>query len=193
MNLLSLLMQSMTSSSSVSAVSGSTGASGKQVKNLMTLALPILLKYLTKNAGSAGGAASLLSALGQHKNQKSMAEQLAGADTADGGKILAHILGGDQSAVFGQLASQTGMSSAQVSQALGSMAPALMSGLSAAADETASGKNDLAGLASVFGTQQPSGLSGLMSSWLNSKKKKPQTSAGNDGTELLSILSALMK
>ena len=193
MNLLSLLMKSMVNQAGVSAVASASGASGKQSKSLMTLALPILLKYLTKNASSAGGAASLLSALTQHKDQSSMVQQLGAADKEDGGKILAHILGGDQAAVVSQLAGQTGMNQSQVTQALSSMTPALMSGLSAATTETAGG-NGIDGLAQMFGASQSSGgIMGMLGGLFGGKKPQAQTNAGNDGTELLSLLGALMK
>ena len=48
------------------------------------LALPILIKYMTKNASSGDGALSLLGALSQHKNNNSMDLQLKDADEDDG-------------------------------------------------------------------------------------------------------------
>ena len=52
MNLLGLLLGSMTSQSSVGEVAGKTGLSEKQIKQLMLIAIPILFKFLTKNASS---------------------------------------------------------------------------------------------------------------------------------------------
>ena len=72
MNLLSLLASTMLSQSSVNSVSGKTGLSSKQIQRLVMLALPILIKYMTKNASSGDGALSLLGALSQHKNNNSM-------------------------------------------------------------------------------------------------------------------------
>ena len=64
MNLLQLLLGAMTSQSSVGSVSGKTGLSDKQIKKLMALAIPLLLKYMTKNASSGNGAGGMLQSLG---------------------------------------------------------------------------------------------------------------------------------
>ena len=77
-------------------------------------------------------AASLLGALTQHKNTKTLAAQIEEADTQDGSKILGHILGGNAASEFNGLAAQTGLSANEVSSALSGIAPALLSGLSAA-------------------------------------------------------------
>ena len=84
MNLLSLLAGTMLSQSSVNSVSGKTGLSSKQIQKLVMLALPILIKYMTKNASSGDGALSLLGALSQHKNKagnQSRGKQRKQADT----------------------------------------------------------------------------------------------------------------
>ena len=91
MNLLGLLLGAMTSQSSVGEVSGKTGISEKQIKQLMLIAIPILIKFLTKNASSNDGAQSLLGALTQHTNKNEMQLQLKDADEKDGSKIIAHI------------------------------------------------------------------------------------------------------
>ena len=132
MNLLSLLLGTMTSQSSVDALSEKTGSSSKQTSLLISLAIPLLLRYLTSNASSQNGASSLLGALMQHKNKKTMDVQLKDADEEDGSKIIGHILGNDSSDVISQLSGETGMSDQQVTQLLYSIAPALLSGLSAA-------------------------------------------------------------
>ena len=50
MNLLSILLAVMTSKAALGQVSGKTGLSQKQIKKLMMIAIPILIKYMTKNA-----------------------------------------------------------------------------------------------------------------------------------------------
>lgn len=158
MNLLQLLLSSMLSNNSVNSVSNKTGISSALVKKLMMLAVPMLIKYMTKNVASASGAQSLLGALAQHKNTRSMAEQIDEADEEDGAKIIGHILGGDKERVVGELAEETGLQSAEVSRGLGAIAPALLSGLAAAtaasaAKPQASGL-DLSSLMSTFGGAQ---------------------------------------
>ncbi len=155
MNLLNMLMSSMTTDSSVDSLSQKTGASSDQMSQLVKLALPVLMKAMTKNASSPEGAKSLLGALDQHTDTKTMAQQIANADEADGSKIIGHILGNSSDTVMSGLASQTGMNPDQVSQALGSMAPALMSGLSAATGSQKSAAPDPAELMRMFGGQAP--------------------------------------
>ena len=133
MNLLGLLLASMTSQSSVGQVSGKTGLSKEQIRKLMFIAIPILLKYMTKNASSGSGAHSLLGALSQHTNKQDMALQLKDADEKDGGKIISHILGKKEPEVTQQISAQSGLTAEQVNQILAIMAPALMSGVSEAA------------------------------------------------------------
>ena len=203
MNLLNLLLSSMTSGNSVNALSQKTGASSKQVNMLITLALPLLIKYLTKNASSQSGAQSLLGALTQHTSKKSMADQIAQADEEDGKKILNHILGDHSTDVMNDLAGKTGLTNNQVSQLLGSLAPSMMSGLSAATDigsnqQAVDNGIDLTDLAGIFGggnANQSSGFSvlGLLKS-LFSKDAKPVNNEKDEtlnGTSLLNMLMSM--
>ena len=205
MDLLSMLMGSMTSGDSVNAMSQKTGASSKQIKMLIALALPILIKYLTKNASSQSGAQSLLGALTQHTNKKSMADQIADADEEDGKKILNHILGQNSGSVASDLAGQTGLSGDQVMQILGNMAPSMMSGLSAAtnagAQQQADSGFDFTDLLGMFGGKpaqsQSSGIPGLglLGSLLGGGSAQvPDEKDDNlNGTALLGTLMSLMK
>ena len=100
MDLLGMLLGTMTSGNSVDALSKKTGLSTAKLAKLLPMAIPLLMKFLTKNASSADGAASLLGALGGHKNTKSMADQIGEADEEDGLKIVNHILGNDSADVL---------------------------------------------------------------------------------------------
>ena len=168
MNLLQLLMGAMTSQSSVGSVSGKTGLSNKQVQQLMLLAIPLLLKYMTKNASSGNGAQSLLGALAQHTDQKNMDKQIDDADEEDGSKIISHILG-----------------------SLAILAPAMMSGVSQAAS-SASASNEPARPAGP----SLSGLmgSGIFGSLLGlGKKEKEDDDPEFNGTALLQALLGAKK
>ena len=132
MNLLSILLKSLLTDNSVNTMSQKTGLGAKQLRKLLPLAIPLLLRAMTKNASNQAGASSLLSALTQHTNTKPMEQQIAEADTVDGAKILAHILGNSSQEELQNLANQTGMSQQQVANALSSITPAMLSGLSAA-------------------------------------------------------------
>ena len=222
MNLLGLLLSAMTSQASVGQVSGKTGLSEKQIKKLMMITIPLLIRYMPQYAASNNGAQSLLGALMQHNKKDEMQLQLKDADEEDGGKIINHIFGSESEDVTNQLALESGMSQRDVSSALAGIAPALMSGLSAATNSVSSAPKvdlsdglDLSDLMGMFvGTQQaqqaqnqPSGggllsgllggnnagLGGLFGSLFGSSA--PQASQENEfnGTQLLSLLSSMRR
>lgn len=199
-SLLNMLLGSMTSNQSVSSMSGKTGISDQAVKMLIAAAIPLLLKSLTKNASSQSGLSSLMGALTQHQSTKSIDLQISEADEEDGKKIVGHIFGDNTQNVIGQLSEQTGLASDQVSSVLGSMAPALLSSLSAA---TTAGKQDagadLSGLGSLadmvgglFGgaSAKPasSGLGSLLGGLLGGGSSQQASQDEDDGTDLLSSL-----
>ncbi|MBQ5950980.1 MAG: DUF937 domain-containing protein [Lachnospiraceae bacterium] len=163
MDLLSMLSGAMTSPDALGALEKKTGASQEQVTSLVNTALPCLIASMTENASTEDGARSLLGALSQHTETGTMAQQIADVDEEDGGKILNHILGDNQRGLIQTLMGQTGMTQNQVSSGLGSMAPALLSGLSAAtntASQSAQADSfDLTDLFGMFGgasaAQQP--------------------------------------
>ncbi len=189
MNLLSLLTGSLTNSQSVNTVSEKTGLGDAKVRYLLSLAIPLLIKFLTKNASSNSGATSLLSALTQHKSTRAVAEQISEADTDDGAKIIGHILGDEQESTVRSLANDSGLSTAQVSSVLSMIAPALLSGVSAAT--TSANTQAQAGVDLSDGLDF-SDLMGLFGA-VTQTTQPAQTNANTNGNALLSILSGLMK
>ena len=151
MSLLSLLTQSMTSQTSVNSLSQKTGISDKAIKMLLAAAIPLLIKSLTQNASSQSGALSLLGALTQHRSTKSLSDQIAEADEDDGDKIISHIFGDQKSDVLSQLSAQSGLSAGEVNTVLGNMAPALLSSLSAAKEDSAQNSAPSGGIGSLLG------------------------------------------
>ncbi len=143
MSLLSILTNSLLSDVAVSSLAKKTGLSSAKLKKLLPLAVPILLKALTSNASSQSGLQSLLGALTQHTNTKSLPEQIDEADEKDGSKILGHILGGNSAAAVNSLAQQSGLNDQEVNAALSNITPALLSSLSAATSSGSSPKLDL--------------------------------------------------
>ena len=109
MNLLSLLLSAYLSSQSLGSLSNNTGVQQSQLKKLLILALPLLIKYMTSNSQSQSGLSSLFGALGQHQSRSSVSDQIESADVEDGGKIIGHILGDDESDVLKSLSSETGL------------------------------------------------------------------------------------
>ena len=223
MNLLSLLLSSLLTDSSVSALAKKTGLSAAALKKLIPLAVPLLLKFLTSNASSESGALSLLGALSQHTNQKTLSDQIDEADTEDGGKIIGHIFGNQSDAVTNRLAQQSGMSERDVSSALAGIAPALMSGLSAANHTVSAAPKvdlsdgiDLSDLLGMFAGAQSvqqvpqgqsygggllsgllggssSGLGDLFGSVLGSSAQQASQENDFNGTQLLSLLSSMTR
>ena len=196
MDLLNMLTGAMTSSSSVQALSGKTGTSSSLTSTLISAALPMLLNSLTNNASSTEGAQSLLGALGQHTSTSSMAEQLENADAEDGSAIIQHILGQNTGSVVQSLSDQTGASQDQVSSLLSNMAPAMMSGLSAAttsaSNSTADDGFDFSDLLGTFGGSDASSssASSLLGGLFGGSSS--DASAFN-GSSLLGSLTSLMK
>ncbi len=145
MNLLGILLKTLLADGALTALAKKTGLNQKQLKKILPLAVPLLLKMLTKNASEKDGAVSLLGALTQHTSKKPMAQQIEEADTEDGGKIIGHILGKQKEKEVLTLANQSGLNEQQVGSVLSGIAPALLSGLSAAAGagSSSAGKVDL--------------------------------------------------
>lgn len=189
-----MLMSSMTDNSSVEALSKKSGGSSKAIKTLLLMAIPLIIRYMTKNAKeSQQGATSLLGALQQHTSTQPVTNQISNADAADGAAILGHVFGNDYNSVVQNLASQSGLTQTQASSVLQNLAPALMSGLSAATSSVStqsqnSGFNlsdglDLSDIAALMGggqKPQQSSATSLLSSLMGGSQK-PQQSSGLSG------------
>ena len=204
MNLLSVILKALLADGALKALAGKTGLNEKQLKKLLPLALPLLLKMLTRNASDKEGAVSLLGALTQHTSKKTMQQQIAEADTADGAKIIGHILGKEKDASLLTLSNQSGLSQQQVSSVLSSIAPALLSVLSAASGSAAgkvdlSDGLDLSDIVAMLGGAKPEPVQakpqsgGLLGALFGRKKKQEQKAeqdAALNGATLLSLLLA---
>lgn len=194
MSLLSTLLGGLSDDNAVNAASQKTGISKDVIGGLISAAIPLLIKKLTSNAQSQQGASSLLGALSQHTDTANIAEQIANADTQDGAAIIGHILGSEQGADIAQLAQQSGISENQVSSVLSSIAPALMSSLSAAntANVQQATQQSSGGLGSILGGLfggSSSGAGNLFGSLFGGGKQDD----GDDGSELLGLLMNSMK
>ncbi len=210
MNLLNMLLGSLTSDSSVGALSEKTGADKSKIVNLIIMVLPLIIKALTKNSSSSSGSTSLLGALTQHTSRDAIDRQIADADDADGAAIMNHILGSNTATVASGLAQQTGLSNDQVSTTLNSIAPAILSELSAATTQVqntsgAAGAVDLSDgldfsdLMGMFTggqqTQSSQGgglLSGLLGSLLGGNKEEAQPQQAAPNVDAMGMLSGLL-
>lgn len=193
MSLLSTLLTAMSKDDSLEAVAKKTGVSKLAIGGLLAIAVPMLIKKMTSNAQSQHGATSLLGALTQHTDTASVTDQLANADTADGSAIIGHILGSDQASTLSQLAAQSDLSEEQVSSVLDTIAPALMSSLSAANTENlqaaqapaAGGLSSILG--GILGGGSSSGSGNLLSSLFGGGAKEDDDISGAN------LLNLLMK
>lgn len=202
--LLQLLLKSFTQQSSIDAAEKKTGISGRQILTILSYALPLLIKFMTKNASSQTGAQSLLGALTQHKNTKAMPLQIAEANTDDGAKIIGHIFGQQQNDAVTQIAQQSGVSANDVSKVLAVMAPALLSSLSSVTTATANAQQakkpgvdlsdglDVSDIVGIFQSTKSDGITGLLGSLLGGKVDTAAPAAADDGTALLGSLLSLM-
>ncbi len=226
MNLLQLLLGALTTNDSVNAASKKTGVASGSISKLLMMAVPLLITYLTKNASKKEGATSLLSALTQHTSTQTVSQQISNADSTDGAKIIAHILGSDQKSVISSLAKQTGLSAKEVNSVLNAIAPSLLNSLSTATTAQAAKPQtnkvdlsdgiDLSDIAGLLGGANVSNTNsnpaaGLLGSLLGGSSANTSSSnsgldllgsllGGNkptqtqsNGTELLGLLTSLMK
>ena len=185
MDLLSMLMGSMTTKESVEALSKKTGASAEQTEKLLASSLPLLVKGMTNNAAaSSKGVDALRGALKQHTSTKKAADQISEADVEDGQKIVRHIFGSQTDQVVQVLAAENNLNEAQVTRGLSSMAPLLLSMLSAVIGKGAkfdlSDGLDLTDILALFGGSQQSTSNGmgLLGSMLGSGSNQTQNSGG---------------
>lgn len=191
MNLLTVLLLSLLSGKSLGALSNNTGVNQIDLKKLLILALPLIIKYMTSNSQSQSGLSSLFGALGAHQNRGTVESQIADADTEDGQKIIGHILGDDQDQVVEELSRESGVDAGDVLNVLGTIAPYIMSGLSAATESAQTqqqaqqaapaGGFDLGGLMSMFGAQP------------QQQEPEPAPAASVDGSQLINALLSMMK
>ncbi|NND50956.1 MAG: DUF937 domain-containing protein [Flavobacteriaceae bacterium] len=127
------LLNSDLGKSIISGVSNQSGQSQDKTSNLLTMALPVLMQAMKRNASTPQGAEGLLGALNS-KHDGSILDNIgdlfgggvSGEVMEDGGKILGHVLGGNQPNVERTLSSKSGIDAGSVSQILKVTAPILM-------------------------------------------------------------------
>lgn len=130
-NNISEMMGEVNKESSIQALGSKTGVNldPSVISKMAILAIPLILRALSKNAESKEGKDSLSDALEQHKGKskdvKSIEDVISKADTDDGDKILGHAFG-DKDKVVDQIAAQTGLGKSDVSKVLASMAPMIL-------------------------------------------------------------------
>lgn len=170
------LIQSDLGKQIISSIGNQVGTTEGETSSVLASALPTLVNAMQNNSQSEEGAGGLLGALLGGKHEGGLLDNLGGliggVDTEDGGKILGHVLGGNQSAVEENLSQNTGVSSDKIGMILKLAAPILMAYLSnQAKSNNVQNGTDLGGL-----------LGGLLGGSSNGK------SSSGSGSILTSIL-----
>ncbi|OWP76168.1 DUF937 domain-containing protein [Flavobacterium oreochromis] len=139
----------------VGNISNTVGTTEKETSNVLSSALPQLVNAMQTNSNTETGTGGLLSALLNGKHNGGLLENIGdlfnsgNIDTQDGGKILGHILGNNQSNLENKLSLSTGVPSDKISSILQMVAPLLMSFLAGKAKSAnVQNTNDLGGLLS---------------------------------------------
>jgi hypothetical protein len=163
----------------ISGVGQQAGTSDAETSSVLSSALPELLGAMQGNASTQEGADGLLGALSGGKHDGSLLDNLSGflggGDFSDGGKILGHVLGGNQSHVESSLSQNTGVSSDKIAMILKIAAPIVMAYLAKQAQSNnVSNGSDLGGL-----------LGGLLGGGQRQQAPAAQSGSGSILTSML--------
>ncbi len=176
---LNALMNAMLSGENIESISRLAGVSEEETKRVLASTLPQMLAGAQGQATDETTAEGFSRALTDHAQDDTtdMRGFLTGVDQIDGGKILAHLLGGGQTALMETTAASSGLKPAQVVKILSIVAPLLMSLLGQQAQQEGNsaagvgslmtallGKTDTASLIQLllFGKKKKKGLLGLL-------------------------------
>ena len=116
----------------ISGIGNQAGTTEGETSSVLASALPTLINAMQNNTQSEQGAGGLLGALLGGKHDGGLLDNLGGLlggggiDTEDGGKILGHVLGGNQANIEAGLSQNTGVSSDKIGMILKMAAPILM-------------------------------------------------------------------
>lgn len=160
----------------VNGASQKTGISSQQASSVIETAVPLLMGAF-QNSGKEADANGLLSALQSEKHDGSLVNNFGNIFeakndeiTKDGAGILGHLLGDKQAMFTDAISSKTGVSSANVSQILQTLAPVLMSFLGKkVSDNNISSSNGLNDLLSGF-LAGNNNVGSLLTSFLDANK-----------------------
>lgn len=112
----------------IGSITQQTGINEEQAGSLITNSLPEILGKMQQN--TSNGDNGLLGALLGGKHDGSILDNLSGylngGDFSDGGKILGHVLGGEQGSLENGLSQKTGIDSSIISKILPMLMPIIM-------------------------------------------------------------------
>ena len=190
------LLGTVLSSDSINQMSQTTNVSAEGVQNVLSSALPSLLNGALAQSNGADTAEGFAGALTQHAaaDTNDLSAFLSNVDLQDGGKIVGHLLGGDQSAVVEEAAQRAGISAADSGNVLSAVAPLLMSllGKEAASQQS----NNSAAVSGLMGSllqnvDMGSLLTGLLGG--GAAQNTGSASSGKKKSGLAGLLENLLK
>ena len=164
----------------ISSIGNQAGTSESETSSVLTSALPTLVNAMQNNATTEEGAGGLLGALLGGKHDGGLLDNLGsilgrgGIDSEDGGKILGHVLGGDQSNIESNLSQSTGVSTDKIGMILKLAAPILMA--------------YLANKAKSDNVQNGTDLGGLLGGLLGGSTQNDQTGNSSTGGSILTSM-----
>lgn len=176
---------SLISGGGLNALSRRTRVDKADVAKVLSAGIPALVGGMRRNAAVEDVAASLSRALTDHSadDTSNPATFLKNADLQDGKKILAHVLGEDQTELVEEISKATGVTKAKTTTILALVAPLLLSLLGSSGQSSSGGSllGMLGGLLGLSGSSQPAqpqqSSGGLLSGLLGGgQQAQPQQS-----------------
>ncbi|MGE8379143.1 MAG: DUF937 domain-containing protein [Sphingobacterium sp.] len=188
-------------SKAIEAISKMTGVSESKAKWIVAAAVPLMIAALNYNAKNKGQSENIDKAIDQHSGGgifDKIGDLLGQGGSDDGNKIVNHMFGQNTEVVTQNIADKAGISSAQVTGVLATLAPIVMSYLGQQKQASSGGGiGDLIGSVLGGGGQQGAGggmLGGILGSFLGGGQEEPaqetqQASTGGSMTDMLGGLA----
>lgn len=188
-------------SKAIAAISKMTGVSESKAKWIVAAAVPLMIAALNYNAKNKGQSENIDKALDQHRSNgilDKIGDLFAEGGSDDGNKIVNHMFGKNTEVVTQHIADKAGISSAQVTGVLATLAPIVMSYLGQQKQTTSSGGGigDLIGSVLGGGGQQGATgntLGGIIGSFLGGGQDEPaqENTEAKSGSTISDMLGGL--
>ncbi len=168
----------------IAGVSGQAGTNEGETSSVLASVLPALVGGMMNNSQTPEGQGGLLGALlgGKHGGLlDNLSGMLGGGDVQnEGGKILGHVLGGNQEAVQNEVSQNTGVSSDKIAMIMKMAAPILMAYLAK--------QGQSSGLDQQGQTADGGGLGGLLGGLMGGAQGQAGAQAPSMGGSILTSI-----
>ncbi|MBR0443964.1 MAG: DUF937 domain-containing protein, partial [Clostridia bacterium] len=141
------LFKQLVGDDALKSISKKAKVTQKDVKNVISAAIPLMILGMHRNSSAEEGLNSLEKALANHAvdDTSDIKNFLDNADTEDGKKIVAHVLGDENQEVQKEIAKRAGLSLNKTSLIIALVAPLLLSLLGKHNNQQSSGTPGLLG------------------------------------------------